>query len=102
MVLFEEGCLWRNLAIEALSKRKLRWNVVCEATTLVAMATAVQVGIGIGPMLAATIPPGCRAFGSADNHPESLHVDIGLYARTSAPEPARYLANFITRMPSRL
>ena len=102
VILFEEGCAWRALAIEALAERKLRWNVVCEASTLVAMATAVQVGIGIGPMMAATIPPGCRELGRADNLPAPLHVDIGLYVRTSAPEQARYLAEFVSRTPGRM
>ena len=102
VILFEEGCAWRTLAIEALAERKLRWNVVCEASTLVAMATAVQVGIGIGPMMAATIPQGCRELGRADDLPAPLHVDIGLYVRTSAPEQARYLAEFVSRTPGRL
>jgi len=101
VVLFSESCLWRTRAIEALSARSVRWTVVCEASTLVAMATAVQVGIGIGPMMAATIPPGCRPLDSSSDLPAPVHVDIGLYLRTGAPEQARHLADFVHRAPGR-
>jgi DNA-binding transcriptional LysR family regulator len=101
VIVFAQTCPWRTRAIEALSTRNLRWEVVCEASTLVAMATAVQVGVGIGPMMAATIPPGCRALEHSDELPAPVQVDIGLYVRTSAPEQARHLADFVHRSPGR-
>lgn len=99
VVLFEEACPWRARAIEALADRSLRWNVVCEASTLVAMATAVQVGIGIGPMMAATVPPGCRSLDRASEFPQPVPIEIGLYMRQAAPEQARHLADFVMRTP---
>lgn len=101
VILFEEACPWRTRAIEALSDRNVRWHVVCEASTLVAMATAVQVGLGVGPMMAATMPPGCRSLDQARDFPAPLNVDIGLYLRTGAPEQARHLADFVIRTPGR-
>ena len=102
VVMFSETCLWRTRTLEALSARSVRWKVVCEASTLVAMATAVQVGIGIGPMMAATIPPGCRALDLSSTLPEPVQLDIGLYLRTGSPEQARHLADFVQRASGRV
>jgi len=97
VIMFESNCPWRERVVEALSDRSLRWNIACEASTLVAMAAAVQVGIGIGPMMAATIPPGCRSLDRAFGLPAPVSIDIGLYASPKAPSQARYLAEFIAR-----
>lgn len=56
LILFEGSCPWRNRVIEALSDRNARGNLVCDGSTLIAMVTPVQVGIGIGPMIAPAIP----------------------------------------------
>lgn len=97
VVMFEASCPWRERAMEALAHPRLRWDIRCEASTLVAMAAAVQVGIGVGPMIAATIPPGCRSLDRAPDLPAPVDIDIGLYARSDAPAPARFLADFIAR-----
>lgn len=102
VVLFTDACPWRTRVMESLADSQLRWSMVCEASTLVAMATAVQVGIGIGPMITATIPPGCRVLAPTREFPAPIQIGIGLYARTSASDEANYLADFITRMPGRL
>lgn len=102
VVMFTDVCPWRDRVLETLADSQLHWNMVCEASTLVAMATAVQVGIGIGPMISATIPPGCRVLAPSAQFPNPIRVGIGLYARTNASEEANYLADFMTRMPGRL
>lgn len=102
VILFEESCPWRQRAIEALTKGGVNWTLVCEATTLVAMATAVQVGLGVGAMITATIPQGCRSLDHHPHFPAPIAVDIGLYARNGASESARCLADFVIRTPGRL
>lgn len=97
IIMFEETCPWRGLAMSALSDRNLRWNLVCEASTLVAMVTAVRVGIGIGPMLAATVPEDCRVLDAGPEVPGPVEIRIGLYCRTGASVEGRYLAGFIAR-----
>jgi len=97
IILFESTCPWSKPCLEALSDRKLHWKIVCEASTLVAMATAVRVGIGIGPMIAATIPNGCRALDRAADLPAPVRIGIGLYMPARVPEEARYLADFVGR-----
>lgn len=102
VILFHEDCPWRQRAIESLTERGVNWTLVCEATTLVAMATAVQVGLGVGPMITATIPPGCRSLDHHPHFPAPISVDIGLYERNGASESARCLADFVIRTPGRL
>jgi DNA-binding transcriptional LysR family regulator len=97
IIMFEESCPWRGPAVAALSARTIHWKIVCEASTLVAMLTAVRVGIGIGPMIAATIPEDCRALDRAADLPPPVRVGIGLYARSGEPDEARHLVDFIIR-----
>ncbi len=102
VVMFTDACPWRTRVLETLADSQLHWSMVCEASTLVAMAAAVQVGIGIGPMISATIPPGCRALAPSAQVPSPIRIGIGLYARAHASDEANYLADFMTRMPGRL
>ena len=97
VIMFDESCPWRIRVVAGLSHRDIRWKTVCVASTLVAMATAVRVGIGIGPMIAATIPEGCRALDRSSDLPGPVRIDIGFYARSHLSEQARHLADFIAR-----
>jgi len=97
IIMFDESCPWTVHAIAALSHREIRWKKVCVASTLVAMATAIRVGIGIGPMIAATIPEGCRALDRSGDLPPPIRIDIGFYARSNVSEETRRLVDFISR-----
>jgi DNA-binding transcriptional LysR family regulator len=98
IIMFEDTCPWKERCVAALSGRSLRWEIVCDASTLVAMATAVRVGVGIGPMIASTIPEGCQALDRDENFPTPVQISIGLYARAQAPDEAQYLAQFVGRL----
>jgi DNA-binding transcriptional LysR family regulator len=98
IIMFEEYCPWRGPAMAALSAKNVSFKIVCEASTLVAMSTAIRVGIGIGPMIADTIPEDCRVLDRMAHVPSPVRIQIGLYTRIGAPEEARYLAAFITRL----
>ena len=106
VVMFTDVCPWRARVVAALtalgSQGRVSWRTVCEASTLVAMATAVQVGIGIGPMISATVPPGCRVLDRRDEMPEPIQIGIGLFTRNGASDEARYLADFVMRSPTQL
>ena len=97
IIMFDESCPWRLGVTAALSHRNIQWKTACVASTLVAMATAVRVGVGIGPMIRDTIPPGCRVLDGSSDLPGPVRIDIGLYARSSATEEKHYLADFISR-----
>ena len=97
VIMFEKSCPWHLPQTAALAKLNVKWKVACEASTLVAMATAVRVGIGTAPMIAATIPEGCRALDRTTDLPAPIRIEIGLYARPRASAQARYLVEFICR-----
>ena len=97
IIMFEDQCPWRGPAVAALSARDLNWTIVCEASTLVAMATAVRVGIGIGPMIAATVPGDCRILERAPGLPPPVAIEVGLYAHSQASDESHYLTDFIAR-----
>jgi hypothetical protein len=96
--MFEDTCPWKDRCVVALSSRNLQWSIVCDASTLVAMATAVRVGVGIGPMIGPTIPDGCHALDQDPSLPGPVQISIGVYARAQASEEAQYLAQFVSRM----
>ena len=96
IVMFEDTCPWKDRCVAALSVRDIRWSIVCDASTLVAMATAVRVGVGVGPMIGSTIPDNCRALEPGEGVPGPVQVSIGLYVRAQAPAQARLLADFVS------
>lgn len=100
VIMFEEGCPWNVQTLAVLAQRNTKWKTACVASTLVAMATAVRVGIGIGPMIAATIPEGCRALDRSSDLPGPVRIDIGFYAQSEISEGARHLVDYIARHTS--
>lgn len=102
VVMFSESCSWRAHAVAALAQSHVAWSTVCEASTLVAMATAVQVGMGVGPMLSATVPAGCSVLSRRIDMPGPIEIGFGLFARNNVSAEARYLADFVARLPSAL
>lgn len=99
VIMFHDTCPWQGRMLAMLSQRGIQWKTVCVASTLVAMATAVRVGIGVGPMIVDTLPEGCRILDQASDLPAPIRIDIGFYARSDVSDEARYLADFIARQP---
>lgn len=97
VILFEESCPWNRQIVAALSQLNIQWKTACVASTLVAAATAVRVGIGIAPMITATIPEGCRPLDRSSDLPAAVRIEIGFYAQSDLSEGARYLVEFISR-----
>ena len=102
VIMFGENCFWRQRVVQALNDRQVNWTLVGEATTLVAMATAVQVGLGVGPMITATIPPGCRSINYLPHFPIPIALEIGLYAHHATSGSAQSLADFVLRSPGNI
>lgn len=100
LIIFHDDCPWHVQMIATLSQRNIKWKTACVASTLVAMATAVRVGIGIGPMISATIPDGCRALDRSTDLPGPVRIEIGFYSQAEVSEGARHLAEFIARHSS--
>jgi DNA-binding transcriptional LysR family regulator len=100
LIIFHGDCPWHVQMIATLSQRNIKWKTACIASTLVAMATAVRVGIGIGPMISATIPDDCRALDRSADLPGPVRIEIGFYSQAEVSEGARYLAEFIARHSS--
>jgi len=97
VIMFEPDCPWNVTTIAALSQPGIKWRGVCVASTLIAMMAAVRAGLGIVPMLPATMPPGCRALGDEPGLPAPIRIDIGFYTRPIASPETRTLAEFVIR-----
>ncbi len=97
IIMFDEGCPWTIPVTGALSQRNIAWKTACVASTLVAVATAVRVGIGIAPMIVNTQPEGCRTLDKSSDLPGPVRIEIGLYSQPEMAEGARHLVDFIAR-----
>lgn len=97
IIMFEEGCPWTIPVTGALSQRNVNWKTACVASTLVAVATAVRVGIGIAPMISSTQPEDCRTLDKSSDLPGPVRIEIGLYSQPEMAEGARHLVDFIAR-----
>ena len=97
IIMFDEGCPWTIPVTGALSQRNIAWKTACIASTLVAVATAVRVGIGIAPMIGNTQPEGCRTLDKSSDLPGPVRIEIGLYNQPEMAEGARHLVEFIAR-----
>ncbi len=97
IIMFDEGCPWTIPVTGALSQRNIAWKTACVASTLVAVATAVRVGIGIAPMIVNTQPEGCRTLDKSSDLPGPVRIEIGLYSQPEMAEGARHLVEFIAR-----
>lgn len=97
IIMFDEGCPWTIPVTGALSQRNIAWKTACVASTLVAVATAVRVGIGIAPMIVNTQPEGCRTLDKSSDLPGPVRIEIGLYNQPEMAEGARHLVEFVAR-----
>lgn len=55
LVLFPEGCAYRDLAVAALAAAGRPWRVTVVSATLPALAAAVQGGAGVAPLSASAV-----------------------------------------------
>lgn len=59
LILFPEGCVYRQRAIARLNAANLRWRVVFESPSSVSVQAAVRAGLGIAILTPSSLPAGC-------------------------------------------
>lgn len=96
VIMFEDSCPWRGPALSALARAGADWRIVSEASTLVAMAAAVRVGLGACPMMPGTIPPGCRTIQPVVGFNCLVDITIGVFADGHPSPEARYFVDMLT------
>jgi DNA-binding transcriptional LysR family regulator len=87
IVAFGAGCLWQQQVLTALRRAGLTWRIVCTSTSLPAVQSAVEAGLGVSVLLDGNIRhDAMRVLGESDGLPQAPVADFGLFTRAaSAP-----------------
>ncbi|GAB1576746.1 LysR substrate-binding domain-containing protein [Bordetella petrii] len=93
LVLFPQGCLYRNRAIHALESVGRRWRVAYESPNLAGLQAALAGGIGIALLERRCITPSHRVLD--DLLPRAAPTELALYAGSAASAAARALARTV-------
>ncbi|WP_256351573.1 LysR substrate-binding domain-containing protein, partial [Pseudomonas gingeri] len=82
LVTFGGTCLWQPRVAQTLKQAGIAWRVVCSSTSLPAVQSAVEAGLGIAVLLESNVhPQSMRVLGPLDGLPPAPTVDFGLYVR---------------------
>ncbi|OZI82790.1 MULTISPECIES: LysR substrate-binding domain-containing protein [Bordetella] len=93
LVLFPQGCLYRNRAIHALESAGRRWRVAYESPNLAGLQAALAGGIGIALLERRCITAAHRVLDSL--LPRAAPTELALYAGSTASAAARELARTV-------
>jgi len=93
LVVFDGPCVWQQGAFSALSAAGVPWRVVCTSTSLLAILSAVDAGLGLAVLLGDTIRASTmRVVGAAEGLVPLPHASFGLYAAEAAASSAAVTA----------
>nr|WKF59157.1 HTH-type transcriptional regulator YofA [Paraburkholderia busanensis] len=82
VVAFGGACLWQQLVLTALRRAEIAWRIVCTSTSLPAVQSAVEAGLGVSVLLDGNIrAESMRVLGQADGLPDAPTADFGLFMR---------------------
>jgi DNA-binding transcriptional LysR family regulator len=85
LVAFGGACLWQQQVTTMLRRAGIAWRVVCTSTSLPAVQSAVEAGLGVSVLLEGNIRHDTmRVLGPADGMPDAPVADLGLYTRHAA------------------
>ncbi|OAJ59517.1 LysR family transcriptional regulator [Paraburkholderia ginsengiterrae] len=89
VVAFGGACLWQQQVLTALRRAGIAWRIVCTSTSLPAVQSAVEAGLGVSVLLDGNIrPESMRVLGQADGLPDAPTADFGLFMRPVAGSQA--------------
>jgi len=84
IVAFGGGCLWQQQVLTILRRAGIAWRIVCTSTSLPAVQSAVEAGLGVAVMLEGNIRhESMRVLGRNDGLPNPPSADLGLFARAA-------------------
>src|SRR5579864_1998445 len=82
IVAFGGSCLWQQQVLTILRRAGIAWRVVCTSTSLPAVQSAVEAGLGVSVLLEGNIrSESMRVLGQADGLPDAPTADFGLFMR---------------------
>ncbi|HBO15792.1 MAG TPA: LysR family transcriptional regulator [Porticoccaceae bacterium] len=96
LVLAQEGCIYRQRAIQRLSKVKRPWRLVHTNPDLSGIQSAIDAGLGITVLARSTVPKSLKILDGNHGLPALGSIDICLVTRAGKPtEAANRLGDYI-------
>jgi DNA-binding transcriptional LysR family regulator len=85
VVTFGGTCLWHQQMLTLLRRAGLSWRVICTSTSLPAVQSAVEAGLGVSLLLEGHVrSASMRVLSAAEGLPAPPSADFGLFARPVA------------------
>ncbi|TWA74864.1 LysR family transcriptional regulator [Azospirillum brasilense] len=84
LVLFPQGCVYRNRAVHELERAGRRWRVAYSSPNHAGVRAAVSGGLGVSVLPHSALPPGARFLGVADGLPSLPETELALLIGSAA------------------
>ena len=96
LVVFPQGCLYRNRAIHALEAAGRSWHIAYLSPNFTGIQAAVSAGFGISILPQVAILSDHQVLGAKDRLPKIPNTELALMASSDASPATRRLAELIT------
>lgn len=95
LVVFEQGCLYRNRAIHAIEAAQRTWHIAYTSSSLAGIQAAVTAGLGISILPEVAILGDHHTFGPEHGFPTIGNTELALVAAPEATPATRRLAAYL-------
>jgi DNA-binding transcriptional LysR family regulator len=95
LVVFPQGCLYRNRAIHALEVAGRAWYIAYSSPNFYGIQAAVSVGLGVSILPQAAILPEHRVLGAKEGFARVPNTELALLAAPDASPATRRLADVL-------
>jgi DNA-binding transcriptional LysR family regulator len=95
LVMFDQGCLYRNRMIHAIEAAGRTWHVAYTSSNLPGIQAAVSVGLGVSILPETAILSDHRVLKAADGFPRIAKTELALVAVADASPATRRLAEVL-------
>jgi DNA-binding transcriptional LysR family regulator len=95
LVVFPQGCLYRNRAIHALEAAGRAWYIAYSSPNFYGIQAAVSVGLGVSILPQAAILPEHRVLGAKEGFAKVPNTELALLAAPDASPATRRLADVL-------
>jgi len=95
LAVFEQGCLYRNRAINALETVGRAWHIAYTSPNVFGVQAAVSAGLGVSILPEVAILPDHNVLGAGDGFPPITDTEVALVAAPEASAATRRLAGVL-------
>jgi DNA-binding transcriptional LysR family regulator len=96
LAVFEQGCLYRNRAINALETAGHGWHIAYTSPNVFGIQAAVSAGLGISILPRVAILPEHLVLGPSDGFPRIADTEVALVSAPEVSPASRGLAEALT------